>query len=170
MTNVSLKKNDGFTLIELLVVIIILGVLSGIATLGIRGAIHNSMVKSCELDLASVEVALTGAQNDFGGATSLASRPKLYSGTAPANSRLNANTGLDGTDPYLINGLNNAGGYLHPLDAAKQGSYAITVNVTPGVAGANFSYVIRLWDSVTGPSLNSTLAATNAANKNCSGV
>ena len=65
-----LKKNKnsqdvGLSLIELLVVIIILGILSGIAVLGLSGARNLSQQRACEVDFGSTVSALKSYKNDW---------------------------------------------------------------------------------------------------------
>jgi len=66
----SLTKNGnradfGLSLIELLVVIIILGILSGIAVLGLSGARNLSQQRACEVDYGSTVSALKSYKNDW---------------------------------------------------------------------------------------------------------
>jgi prepilin-type N-terminal cleavage/methylation domain-containing protein len=46
--------DSGFTLIELLVVIIIIGILAGIAVIGVRGAQRAAIQKSCIADATQI--------------------------------------------------------------------------------------------------------------------
>lgn len=59
------REETGLTLIELLVVIIILGILSGIAVLGLRGAKEASEQRACSVDYESVKSAVKSFQNDW---------------------------------------------------------------------------------------------------------
>lgn len=59
------RNEAGLTLIELLVVIIILGILSGIAVLGLSGAKRASEQRACSVDYESVRSALKSFQNDW---------------------------------------------------------------------------------------------------------
>jgi prepilin-type N-terminal cleavage/methylation domain-containing protein len=54
--NVSFKsgKDSGFTLIELLVVIIIIGILAGIAVVGVSGARNSAQKAACKADAAQL--------------------------------------------------------------------------------------------------------------------
>lgn len=56
----------GFTLIELLVVVIILGILSAIAVLGIRGFTTQAARTACQTDWKAVSSAIQSYQNDQG--------------------------------------------------------------------------------------------------------
>jgi prepilin-type N-terminal cleavage/methylation domain-containing protein len=59
------RHDFGLSLIELLVVIIILGILSGIAVLGLSGARNLSQQRACEVDYASTVSALKSYKNDW---------------------------------------------------------------------------------------------------------
>lgn len=50
LTKSKKTKNNGFTLIELLVVIIIIGILAGIAVVGVSGARNSAQKAACKAD------------------------------------------------------------------------------------------------------------------------
>lgn len=93
-------QQRGFTLIELLLVITILGILLGIAVLGFSGADRLSTIKSCRVDILSVQTAVSSYKNDYPEATSL--------GGALTNPDLYASASTPGTLANL--------GYLIPLN------------------------------------------------------
>lgn len=59
------KAQQGLSLIELLVVVIILGILSGIAVLGLSGVRNLSELRACEAELANIKLAVTSFKNDY---------------------------------------------------------------------------------------------------------
>lgn len=69
-----LKSSQGFTLIELLVVVIIIGILSSIAVVGISGARKSAYVGQCTANasqLVKAIVAYKAANNLYPGETTL---------------------------------------------------------------------------------------------------
>lgn len=48
------RKDKGFTLIEVLIVMIVIGIISSIAVLGLKAAQRTSIVASCKVDVSSV--------------------------------------------------------------------------------------------------------------------
>jgi prepilin-type N-terminal cleavage/methylation domain-containing protein len=61
------QNQDGFTLIELLVVLIVIGILSGIAYVGITAAQKNSVQDSCKSAYQAISLAVSSYQTDHGG-------------------------------------------------------------------------------------------------------
>lgn len=58
------SNQDGFTLLEMLVVILIIGILAGIATIGLKGASRTARVQSCKVEVTSVYTAALAYKND----------------------------------------------------------------------------------------------------------
>ncbi len=59
-------RRSGFTLIELLVVICIIGILTGLVTVGITAALNSSKANSSELMLQGISAALATYQTRWG--------------------------------------------------------------------------------------------------------
>ncbi len=60
-------RDEGFTIIELLVVITIIGILSGIAYVGLTSARNNSIQDSCKAAYQAVYLGISGYQTDHAG-------------------------------------------------------------------------------------------------------
>jgi prepilin-type N-terminal cleavage/methylation domain-containing protein len=60
-------REKGFTIIELLVVITIIGILSGIAYVGLSTARNNSIQESCKTAYQAVYLGVSSYQTDHGG-------------------------------------------------------------------------------------------------------
>lgn len=60
-------KDSGFTIIELLVVLTIIGILSGIAYVGLTSARNNSIQDSCKSAYQAIYLGVSGYQTDHGG-------------------------------------------------------------------------------------------------------
>lgn len=56
----------GFTLIELLVVIVILGILIGLGSRGLRAAKINAKKAQARVEMSSIEIAVKAYQNKYG--------------------------------------------------------------------------------------------------------
>jgi prepilin-type N-terminal cleavage/methylation domain-containing protein len=62
------RKNDaGFTIVELLVVLTVIGILSGIAYVGLNQARSNSIQDSCKAAFQAVDLGVASYQTDHGG-------------------------------------------------------------------------------------------------------
>jgi prepilin-type N-terminal cleavage/methylation domain-containing protein len=61
------KSQDGFTIIELIVVLTVIGILSGIAYVGLNTARTNSVQDSCKTAFQAVELGVSSYQTDHGG-------------------------------------------------------------------------------------------------------
>jgi prepilin-type N-terminal cleavage/methylation domain-containing protein len=60
-------RDVGFTIIELLVVLTIIGILSGIAYVGLTSARNNSIQDSCKSAYQAIYLGVSGYQTDHGG-------------------------------------------------------------------------------------------------------
>ena len=68
ITHAKKFENDqGFTIIELLVVLTVIGILSGIAYVGLNSARNNSIQDSCKAAYQAVELGVASYQTDHGG-------------------------------------------------------------------------------------------------------
>jgi prepilin-type N-terminal cleavage/methylation domain-containing protein len=61
------RRDDGFTIVELLVVLTVIGVLSGIAYVGLNQARSNSVQDSCKAAFQTVDLGVASYQTDHGG-------------------------------------------------------------------------------------------------------
>jgi prepilin-type N-terminal cleavage/methylation domain-containing protein len=59
--------DEGFTIIELLVVLVIIGILSGVAYVGLTQARNNSIQDSCKAAYQAVALGVASYQTDHGG-------------------------------------------------------------------------------------------------------
>lgn len=116
VTNVKAPKN-GFTLIELLVSILIIGIISGIAVLGLNKVLTNGQVSACVADVRSVRAAVNSYFSDF------------PSGSIPEGDSLGVSTG------FLT-----SRGYLDPLGTSTGNKYTIALT---GTTMTNVKIVIR---------------------------
>jgi len=64
MNTKFINPDEGFTLIEMLIVVLILGIVSSIAVIGVTGAFSSSKVKACQTDVRSIDNAMQGFYND----------------------------------------------------------------------------------------------------------
>jgi len=62
----KLKESEGFTLIELLVVVIIIGILSSIAVIGISGARKSAYAGQCTANASQLVKALVAFKASYG--------------------------------------------------------------------------------------------------------
>ena len=84
-TLISKKRKDkGFTLIELLIVIAILGILSTIVVLSVRGIQDRGQSSACASDRKSLETAYEAAIAN-GNETDIATVAKIAKQTNPAS-------------------------------------------------------------------------------------
>jgi len=67
MKRLELKSESGFTIIELLVVLTVIGILSGIAYVGLNSARSNSIQDSCKSAFQAVDLGVASYQTDHGG-------------------------------------------------------------------------------------------------------
>jgi prepilin-type N-terminal cleavage/methylation domain-containing protein len=63
-SKIKISKQDGFTLLEMLVVILIIGILGGIAVLGLKSANRTARVQSCKVEVSSVYSAALAYKSD----------------------------------------------------------------------------------------------------------
>lgn len=61
------RESSGFTLIEIVIVVIIIGVIAGIAIVGLGGSQKNSLQQSCKTNYKTLIAAITIYQNDHAG-------------------------------------------------------------------------------------------------------
>jgi prepilin-type N-terminal cleavage/methylation domain-containing protein len=66
ITKSQLKESEGFTLIELLVVVIIIGILSSIAVIGISGARKSAYAGQCTANASQLVKALVAYKASYG--------------------------------------------------------------------------------------------------------
>jgi prepilin-type N-terminal cleavage/methylation domain-containing protein len=63
----QLRQDSGFTVIELLVVLVIIGILSGIAYVGLSTARQNSIQDTCKSAYQTIYLGVSSYQTDHGG-------------------------------------------------------------------------------------------------------
>jgi prepilin-type N-terminal cleavage/methylation domain-containing protein len=63
-SKIKISNQNGFTLLEMLVVILIIGILAGIAIIGLKGATRTARVQSCKVEVSSVYTAALAFKND----------------------------------------------------------------------------------------------------------
>jgi len=61
------RHDEGFTIVELLVVLTVIGILSGIAYVGLNQARSNSIQDSCKAAFQTVDLGVASYQTDHGG-------------------------------------------------------------------------------------------------------
>jgi len=61
------QRDEGFTIVELLVVLVVIGILSGIAYVGLNQARSNSIQDSCKAAFQAVDLGVASYQTDHGG-------------------------------------------------------------------------------------------------------
>ena len=61
------RNDEGFTIVELLVVLTVIGILSGIAYVGLNQARSNSIQDSCKAAFQAVDLGVASYQTDHGG-------------------------------------------------------------------------------------------------------
>lgn len=118
MVTETIRTDDrGFTLVEMLVVVLMLGVLSSMALLGVQGAQRSSTVQACVTDWQAINSALQAYGLDHRSPTT----------GAPDYSALSANPlTLLAEFEYLANAT-----------VSNPAKYRATVEVVPG--GATYS-------------------------------
>ncbi len=67
MRKFKASQDKGFTIIELLVVLTVIGILSGIAYVGLNQARSNSIQDSCKAAFQAVDLGVASYQTDHGG-------------------------------------------------------------------------------------------------------
>jgi general secretion pathway protein G len=89
------KDDSGFTLIELLMVIVILGILSGIVVLSVRGINDTGEEAACKAEVKTVQVAAEAyyAQEQTDAATALILVNADFLKTLPNTDYVNYNAG-----------------------------------------------------------------------------
>ena len=63
----KVRRDEGFTIVELLVVLTVIGILSGIAYVGLNQARSNSIQDSCKAAFQTVDLGVASYQTDHGG-------------------------------------------------------------------------------------------------------
>lgn len=67
MKIIKVRRDEGFTIVELLVVLTVIGILSGIAYVGLNQARSNSIQDSCKAAFQTVDLGVASYQTDHGG-------------------------------------------------------------------------------------------------------
>ena len=143
VTHTMQRDDRGFTLVELLVVVLMLGVLSSMAMLGVQGAQRSSTIQACVTDWQSINSAMQAYGLDHRSPTT---------GT-PDYAALIA-------DPLTVLADSE---YLATATVSNPAKYRATIEVVPG--GATFTTWITNPSGANGTSLqpNATPEAVSTA-------
>lgn len=138
----NVKREEGFTLIELLIAVLILGIVSTIAVIGIGGVFSSSKHTACQTDVRTLDNAMQAYYNDHYDSTSgQGNNPVADAGAPAANEEILYNTTAGGTY-YPFNGSTSAGKttndlvnlkYFTPFD--PNNNYVIHLQLFGGSGG-----------------------------------
>ena len=138
------KQDSGFTIIELLVVLTVIGILSGIAYVGLNSARTNSIQDSCKSAFQAVELGVASYQTDHGGympGSITALEPNYVSASTieSYSKNFSVQLGSFSVTSYAVSGNSVT------LTFAYSYQPQITVGEKLIVAGVNGTYVDGTW-------------------------
>jgi type IV pilus assembly protein PilE len=113
------KRTDaGFSLIEILITVVIMGILSGIVTMGVGGALYSANLKQCKTDFGTASLAANAWLNDNTNADGSVDFSSWTSTTASVRYSYDLYSSADSSGNKTLAGL----GYMQSFPAVGTGS------------------------------------------------
>lgn len=136
--NNSTSSDSGFTLLEILIAILILGIVSTIAVIGVSGTLSKSKDTACTTDVRSINNAMQAYYND-----NPTSNPSADSGSSEY---LYTGNTFSSTD--LVGSK-----YFSPLESGSNPSYTVHLILlsAPSASPTQPTYQIQVYNSSNQP-------------------